>query len=151
MLSTDFETYEAKCRRLAQLNDQIRPFNKAVLFEALSAAGVAVVTIDFDGCGDSGQFDAMLGFSADDEPREIPIEAMTIQAVDRETETIVEAATTPADYIESLASDLLEQEHEGWEDGDGAYGEFRFELADRSVTLEYNERYTATNYHHHEF
>lgn len=151
MYEDTFLAYEAKCRRLAALREQILPHNKAVLFGAFATAGVAVATIDFDGCGDSGQFETLLLYSADNEPRDIPAGPITIQTIDPETEAVVETVTTTADYMLSLASDLLEQKHGGWEDGDGAYGEFRFTLADHALTLEYNERYTATNYYEYEF
>ena len=37
------------------------PHNKQVLFDALTAAGIVVVTIAFDGSGDSGQFEQPVG------------------------------------------------------------------------------------------
>ena len=74
-----------------------------------------------------------------------------MRCVDFENSSITEIETSVRDYIEQLVCDLLEEKHDGWEDGDGAYGEFRFSLDERSVTLEYSERYTATNYYEHEF
>jgi hypothetical protein len=50
-----------------------------------------------------------------------------------------------------MAYDFLEQTHSGWEDGDGAFGQFTFTVADHSITLEFNERYVDSNYHQHEF
>ena len=41
--------------------------------------------------------------------------------------------------------------HEGGSTSDGAYGEFTFDVAARSIALDYNERYTATNGYQHEF
>jgi len=56
-----------------------------------------------------------------------------------------------ADAIEQLAYDFLEQTHSGWEDNDGAYGDFTFDVAARTITLDYNERYTASDHSQHVF
>jgi hypothetical protein len=36
--------------------------------------------------------------------------------------------------------------HCGWENNDGAYGDFIFDVAKRTITLDFNERYTASDY-----
>ncbi len=53
--------------------------------------------------------------------------------------------------IEAMVYDLLERTHGGWENDDGAYREFTFSVADRSITLDYNERYIDSTYDQHEF
>jgi hypothetical protein len=53
--------------------------------------------------------------------------------------------------IERLAYHLLERTHCGWENNDGAYGDFTFDVAERTITLDYNERYTASEYSQHVF
>ena len=55
------------------------------------------------------------------------------------------------DAIERLAYDLLERTHCGWENNDGADGDFTFDVAERTITLDYNERYTASEYSQHVF
>ena len=35
---------------------------------------------------------------------------------------------------------ILEQTHGGWENNDGAYGEFTFDVAERTIKLDFNER-----------
>jgi hypothetical protein len=49
-----------------------------------------------------------------------------------------------------MAWRILGDAHEGWENADGGYGEFTFNVADRTITLEYNERYVETNFYRHE-
>ena len=56
-----------------------------------------------------------------------------------------------ADAIERLAYDFLDDTHCGWENNDGAYGDFTFDVAERTITLDYNERYTASEYSQHVF
>jgi hypothetical protein len=48
-----------------------------------------------------------------------------------------------ADAVERVIYDCLEQAHCGWEDNEGAYGEFTFDVVNRKITLDYNERYPA--------
>ena len=55
------------------------------------------------------------------------------------------------DAIERLAYDFLEETHEGWENSDGAYGDFIFDVAERTITLEYNERHMESDYSQHVF
>lgn len=53
--------------------------------------------------------------------------------------------------VESLAYDVLEQTHAGWENNDGAYGDIVFDVAERTIALDYNERYTASENYTHRF
>jgi hypothetical protein len=56
-----------------------------------------------------------------------------------------------ADAIERLAYDLIERTRCCWENNDGAYGDFTFDVAERTITLDYSERYTASEYSPHVF
>jgi hypothetical protein len=55
------------------------------------------------------------------------------------------------DAIERLAYDFLEETHDGWENSDGAYGDFIFDVAERTITLDYNERHMESDYSQHVF
>src|SRR5271165_1957178 len=151
MSDAQYAAHEAKCAAAARLGAEILPHNKQVLFDALAAAGINVVTIGFDGCGDSGQFDSPMGFDAENREVAIPTGDVIVKSVDFEMGTVSERTTTVGDYIETLACDFLEGTHDGWEDGEGAHGEFRFSLSDRTITLDYNERYIEYNHYEHEF
>lgn len=146
-----FAAYEAKVARSAQLNAEILPHNKGLLFDTLAAAGIAVVTIDFDGYGDSGSFEQATAFDAENAEIPLPTADITVKAVVFETGAIEEKVTTARDFLDNLASEFLEETHCGWEDGEGSFGQFRFSLAERTITLEYNERYVDSHYHEHEF
>ena len=50
-----------------------------------------------------------------------------------------------------LAYDFLGQTHGGWENSDGAYGDFTFDVAERTITLDYNERHMESDYSQHVF
>lgn len=39
----------------------------------------------------------------------------------------------------------------GWQDGEGAYGEFVFDVAKRAILLDFNERFIESAQSSHEF
>jgi len=126
-------------RRLADA----RPINSAAVFANLAEAGITHVAVNFDGYGDSGQIESVEA-KAGDTVVEIPsIEVEWAAAVWGESEP--ERSRIPLrDAIENVAYDCLEQTRPGWEINDGAYGDFTFNVAERTITLDYNERYTSS-------
>jgi hypothetical protein len=118
---------------------------KITLFDTLDSDGIAFVIVGFDGCGDSGQIEGIMAY--DDtgivELPDVKLPSIDIEAADPEA---APRDMSISDVIESLAYDLLADEHGGWENNDGAYGEFRFDTADRTITLGYNERFTSSEY-----
>ena len=112
MIDAQFAAYEARCTKAVAT--EILPHNKQVLFDAMSAAGIDVVTVAFDSSGDDGQFEAPAGFDAENTEVAIPAGQITVKVVDFETGTIREQTTTPREYIEALACDFLESTHSGW-------------------------------------
>ncbi len=40
---------------------------------------------------------------------------------------------------------------EGWENNDGAYGEFTLNVEQRTITLEFNGRYSDVHTSHHSY
>ena len=55
----DFAAWETQQRERARLAAEVRPGNKAAVFEILACAGITLVTVGFDGCGDSGQIESI--------------------------------------------------------------------------------------------
>ena len=127
------------------------PLNKAALFAALAAAGIDRVAVSFDGSGDSGQIESVDAFAGDGQALELPGDAVAFRKVAFDAAEPEVAMMPVRDVLEELAYGLLGQTHDGWENNDGAYGEFTFDVAAGSITLEYNERYIATEFHEHEF
>ena len=58
---------------------------------------------------------------------------------------------TLREAIETLCYDYLEESHGGWENNDGAFGEFHFDVAERSVDLEFHGRFSDTFTTNHTF
>jgi hypothetical protein len=76
---------------------------------------------------------------------------ITIQTVSWGTTEILTAQSTLETAIENLCYDYLGQTHGGWENNDGGYGEFRIDVAKRSIELEFNGRFTDTWTDNHTF
>jgi len=64
---------------------------------------------------------------------------------------IVREVFTVKEAIERLAYDFLEETHGGWENNEGAYGDFLFDVTERTITLNYNERIETSEYTQHVF
>lgn len=142
-----FLAHEAERARLAS-EALIR--NKTALFDALAAASVTSVTVRFDGYGDSGQIEEV-DAHAGDVIAALPNIAIPLAALYLDNSS-VETLTLPLrEAIETMAYNFLEETHSGWGDNEGAYGDFTFDVAGRTVTLAYNERFIESEYSEHTF
>jgi hypothetical protein len=139
-----------KERQHAALAEAIRPANNAALFDALAGAGITTVVVQFDGGGDSGQvesIEARIGENLAD----LPAAQVELAQSSWGSPEIERTAFPIRDAIEQIAYDFLEETHCGWENNDGAYGEFTIDVAERSITLDYNERISEAIYSQHVF
>lgn len=124
--------------------------NKTALFDALARARIDTVEVTFNGYADEGQIDGLVadGEGADADLRLTNIELARVvwgnPAATRETLTLKEA-------IEKLVHDLLEQTYDGWENNQGAYGDFLFDVFERRITLNFNERIETSELTQHVF
>lgn len=148
--AADGAAYDQKQREYVHRAEETRSANKAVLFDSLAAAGIETVTVLFDGYDDSGQIERI-----DVEPGEgtilLPSDRIEIARTIWESPEIERQTLTVREAIEALVYDLLRQTHSGWEINDGAYGEFIFDVAERTIKLDYNERYTSSENFPYEF
>ncbi|MDH7639210.1 DUF6878 family protein [Sphingomonas oryzagri] len=124
--------------------------NKVKLFALLAQAGITSLIVRFDGGGDSGQIeeiDARRGEEATEVPTGDVELLVTNYGADRAF-----AETQPIDRsIETFCYALLASAHDGWENNEGAYGEFIFDIAAGTVTLDFNYRVIETEHHSHIF
>jgi hypothetical protein len=128
------------------------PANKAALFDALTRAGITKVVVNFDGYGDSGQVEQVEARVGDDVLAGLPPDQIEfVEPVFGDTKKVQRSTHTVSDAIEILAYAFLEETHDGWENDGGAYGEFTFDVGNRTITLDYNGRYTETLYSCHTF
>lgn len=146
----DLAAWQDRQAREAELAAQVLPRNKAVLFDALAAAGIAVVMVFFDGYGDSGQIEEVQAKTGD-LVITLPPDQIEIAVLEWGVDETQPITMSVRDAIERLAYAFLAETHSGWENNDGAYGDFTFSVADRTISLDYNERYTSSENYTHEF
>ena len=138
---------EAQHAARARLAEAALSANKASLFNALAVAITSVV-VTFDGEGDSGQIEsveARRGAELADLPAvdvEIATPVWDGSGLDRRKLPLKEA-------IEEFAHALLEDTHDGWEINEGAWGEFTFDVVERVIRLDFNERVENSHYTGH--
>ena len=146
----DIAKWEAEQRARAAAADAIRPVNKAALFAALAAANITSVTVEFDGCGDSGQIES-INAKAGGADAGLPDAMIMLATLGwRDTEP-VERTMSIHEAIEDMAYDCLARKHGGWEINAGAFGTFTFDVAARSITLAFNQRFEDVESSEHVF
>ena len=146
----DFAAVFAVQAEQAVREAELRPANKDRLFDALTAAGISHVTVTFDGEGDSGQIESIAAWAGETAVAfpavEIPYAAITSDSPEVEMRQL-----SLEDVVEQLAYDFLSDTRGGWENNDGAYGEFCFDASARCIHLEFNERFTSSELFTQEF
>jgi hypothetical protein len=139
-------SYERYRQSLAKINQR----NKKAVFDALAAADITEVHADFDGEGDQGQINSVFALCRKD-PAELPKTIVTIQQLSWGETKAVASQMPLEEAVETVCYGYLEETHGGWENNDGAFGEFRFDVAKRSIALEFNGRYTDVCTDNHTF
>jgi hypothetical protein len=129
----------------------LRPANKEVLFDGLLHAGVAYVVVSFDGSGDSGQIEDVDARNLNDETVPMPPAQIVLAGIDCQSKEVVERRLSLEQAIEEMVYDFLSDTHGGWENNDGAYGEFCFDARARTIHLDHNERFTSSELYTHDF
>jgi hypothetical protein len=104
-------------------SDRVRRLKHDVARE-LKEAGIAWVTVDYDGCGDDGRIEAVTCLGPD--KREVPL-------------------PTNLSFTEEKLADLFEDLshclHPDWQDGAGANGEFTWDLVEDKLCNTHNARF----------
>jgi hypothetical protein len=142
--------WEAKQAAYDRLHAELQPQNKDALFDALAAAGVTFVVVSFDGCGDSGQIEN-IEVKAGEDIGALPAGEIEIARAAWGNSEPQHATVSIHDAVEQLAYDLLAATHSGWENNEGAYGEFAFDVAARAITLDFFLRFVDSEHSLHVF
>ena len=135
--------WEIKAAARAKLEAELFTLNKTTLLNSLTLVGITRVIVSFDGYGDSGQIED-ISASIGETPTPMPdcmIE--TLGTTWPQTEPALSSISLTT-AVENLAYDVLAQTHCGWENNEGAYGDLIFDTAARTITLDYNERFTSS-------
>lgn len=108
--------------------------------------------MNFDGYGDSGQIEAVTATGAHGEIALPELGITFAEPGDITSDDPVDRKQVPlSEAIEKLCYDLLRSTHAGWENNDGAFGDFTFDVAARTISLDHNDRYTAIESYAHQW
>lgn len=138
-------SYAAYEKRAGELN----PANKANLLGALAAAGVTSVIVNFDGGGDSGQIESIVA-QAGDSQIDLPDTPVELARTEFHAEEITRVTMPLPEAIEAFCYDVLESKHGGWENNEGGFGEFTFDVAAGTVAFDFNYRIQQSENHYYE-
>lgn len=134
------------------LFETLLPDNQSAIFDALASAGVVTVIVTFDGYGDSGQIESVTATGPDSEMTLPEIDIVYASPGELTSDDPVNRKPQPlAEAVETLCYDLLRSTHAGWENNDGAFGDFTFDVAARTISLDHNDRYTAIESYAHQW
>jgi hypothetical protein len=129
-----YEGHAANLRKTVELN-------KTAVFEALTSANITSVTVEFDGEGDSGGIEH-ISASRGDKSTKLPTVSIPCHQAHFGDDESTLTQQTLREVVETLYYDCLAQDNEGWENNDGAFGTFTFDVASRTIELEFNGRYS---------
>jgi hypothetical protein len=138
---TNAEDFTTAWRKYEEAIARANTINKAPVFEALRAAGITDVTVDFDGGGDSGQIESLVAFQGET-PTGLPEIKVPQVSAEWGLSDLISAEISLERAIEDLCYGYLQQTNAGWENNDGAYGEFTFDIAEGTIELDFNARFT---------
>ena len=99
--------------------------------------GISTIVVTYDGCGDEGQIHSIVlqgPADHDGTASELPVPEMpcTSWSVPFRGDAF-EVDTTFAQAIDDLGLEMLAQKHNGWENGDGAFGELTAPARDLAI------------------
>lgn len=125
---------------------------KDIVCDILTKEKIKNFIVHFDGNGDSGQIEDI---TLEDKILEMPVEGVKIpngtQYSQSGRKQLWADAKTLQDVIDSICYESLEQACSGWEINDGSYGDFTFDVENRKVELDFNEREMTVKNNTYEF
>lgn len=145
----DADDFMVRYRAYEERANALHPANKAALFAALAAAGITRVTVTFDGYGDSGQIEGIAA-KAGDSDAELPDTPVELAGTSFGSDEIVRTTNPLPDAIEAFCYRVLESKHGGWENNEGAFGEFVLDVATGTVEFDFNYRIETSENHFYE-
>jgi hypothetical protein len=142
--------WEMKAVAHAKLEAELFTLNKGALLSALALAGVTRVVVSFDGYGDSGQIENVEVQVGADQVA-MPTAAIEIAEAVWDQAEPKRSTVGIAEAVEKPGLRRSRKDHSGWENSDGAFGDVIFDAKEETITLDYNERYTASENYTHTF
>jgi len=114
------------------------PAIKASLCAALKTKGIAKVSIEYDGEGDSGGVNDIQAFDQKQQP--VSLDDPVALALHNPEEPTTYASLYEA--LDDFAWTALGLYHDGFVDNDGGFGAITIDVAKSTVTIDHNDRIT---------
>lgn len=131
-------------------NNALWIINKEAIFRDLENARITHVIINFNGYCNSGQIEQLEFWSGDKkiEPPEVMLPYLERQQDGIEA---MPKQVSLCGAVENLVYDRLALTHCGWEEGEGASGDIRFDVATKTIQLDLYRRYSDVEHFAHVF
>lgn len=114
---------------------------KAHLLAILKANNIKDVVVSYDGEGDSGQIQDYQATDTSGNPIDLARHGPLTQPNDTPSQF-----SSLCNLIEEFCWDVLDAFHAGFENNDGGFGEFAFDVECGTVELSHNDRFVDVNH-----
>ena len=141
-LATPYRTAPRQNCDRAMLATDVLAACKAAIMPLLTEAAIALVRIEYDGGGDEGQVHNVSACSADGKPANLPRAECDQHRLNFDGSVTVDSVDL-SDALTNLAESALEALYDGWENGEGAFGEVLIDVTSGRVALEHNSRFVS--------
>ena len=127
--------------------------------EKLKEHGIDLVTTQYSGGGDSGDYEPAI-FYANKEKVSVPsVEVTKFRPVIKwDTETkgwvavkVEEETGDLLDVVEEIMAEAVEVRHAGWYDNDGGQGEVTLDVEKKTINVHHGDRYVETRWDEYSF
>ena len=115
---------------------------KASILPHLATVNIAIVRVEYDGGGDEGQIGEITAFDSECQPLPLPGLCCERHQLQYNGATVVDLVGLDL-ALESFAESALEALHDGWENGEGAFGTLIIKVASNEVSLDHSSRFVS--------
>lgn len=129
--------YQDKLHQEAVRRETLIQQRKSFLLSRLKELGIARVTAEYDGEGDSGQTGDVIAYNAADDI----IDLHATSSFHFEEHGTSVAYKNLEEFIDMFLWDILWQNHEGFENNDGGRGTLTIRADDGTAELEHADRF----------
>ena len=121
--------------------DSLLDCNKEILFDLMEKEKIEKFEVTFDGGGDDGQIDA-IDLPDDFLGKTVFGARVSTGSTWTNGKPTITWKSDPSveEIIDNICYEVLEGQHSGWENGEGARGNFVFDLKSRTVEFAFHER-----------
>lgn len=136
--------------------EEVDTWNKKALMKILRENQVSLVTVEYDGSGDSGSISGV-DFEAEGSK---DVKNKTVEMYDMisnweedkktYSKTIVKKTLSMEDAFSEMAEKILDDRSIDWYNNDGGYGHVYFDFKEGNVRLEHYTRIMREEYEEHE-